>query len=305
MSGFEEFRNSPLRQLHAKSRFGDRDAGHYSGCSLSEPPIARDGSSSLGHGGRAEQYGDTGTPPAKDVMLARDSLGSMYGGSYLGEAGAPDDGDLRATARRFLEFQRGFLRRRWASYYAVWASAAAVYFLIPFILGFTRFNALPPSTQYLTFVALDVVFTIVAVAVSVRIWGLAERTSDVRSAADGRPSLTGRRNLLRFVIVLAVVVGALTVSTRSVFASFLLGDTALLVLALFLLLHLHRAFRPIPVEGWLAAYAFIFAAAFSYASLLLSNYALGHEIAWFAAVVAWLGCAAYSRYGLPDASEDP
>jgi len=227
----------------------------------------------------------------------------VHEGFQLGEEGNPEDVNLRVTARKFLEFQRGFLRRRWALYYAIWACAVTAYFLVPFLLGFTQFATLPTAAQLLTIAGLDLVLTVVAVAVSVLLWGLAERTSEVRNATDGRPSLTGRRNLLRFAIVLAIVVGILEVSTRSTFAAFLLVDTVVVAVSLFLLLHLHRAFRPIPLEGWLAAAAFIAAAALSYVSLLLLDYPLGHEIAWSAAVVVWLGCAAYARFGVHDDSE--
>jgi hypothetical protein len=227
----------------------------------------------------------------------------VHGGLTLGEEGNPEDVDLRVTARRFLEFQRGFLRRRWAPYYAIWACAVTAYFLVPFLLGFTQFATSPTPVRLLTLTGLDLLLTVAAVAISLLLWGLAERTSNVRSAADGRPTLTSRRNLLRFAIVVAIVVGILAVSTRSSFASSLLVDTVIVALSLLLLFHLHRAFRRIPPEGWLAASAFIAAAAFSFVSLLLLDYPLGHEVGWSAAVVVWLGCAAYARFAVRDDSE--
>lgn len=226
----------------------------------------------------------------------------MFEGSL--RVGDEDSGhaDLRATARRALEFQRGYLRRRWATYYAVWALAVTTYFVIPFLLDFTGFSTLSATARLLALAGLDVVLTIAAVSVSVLIWGLAGRTSALRSAVDGRPSLVGPRNLIRFAIVLSIVVAAVAISTRSTLASFVLGDTVLLVLALLLILHLHRAFRPIPLEGWLAVAAFIAAVGLSYVSLFLFDDVLGHEIAWCAAVVVWFGCAAYARFGAPDDS---
>jgi len=226
-------------------------------------------------------------------------------GFHLGDEGNPDDVDLRVTARKFLEFQRGFLRRQWASYYAIWACAVTAYFLLPSLLGFTQFATLSTAARLLTLAGLDLMLTVEAVAISLLLWGLAERTSDVRSAADGSPTLTSRRNLLRFAIVVAIVVGILAVSTRSSFASFLLVDTVLVALSLLLLFHLHRAFRPVPLEGWLAAAAFIAAAVSSYVSLLLLDYPLGHEIAWSTAVVVWLGCAAYGRFAVHKDPESP
>ena len=227
----------------------------------------------------------------------------MYPESYLGEEKDSEYTDLRATARRFLDFQRGYLRRRWALYYAVWATAVAGYFLVPFLLDSTRFSALPSVDQYLTLGGIDLALTIAGVAVSVRSWGLADRTSEVRSATEGLPSFTGTRNLVRLAIVLTIVIIALAISTRSVFAAYLLGDSVLLVLSLLLILHLHRAFRPIPVEGWVAIAAFVLASAVSYTSLLLLDSPLGHEIAWAAAVVVWFGCAAYARFGVAEDSE--
>lgn len=240
---------------------------------------------------------------AKDVMPSRGSSGSVSEGSYsdaMGDSGHPD---LRTTARRALEFQRGYLRWRWATYYAVWACAVAAYILVPFLLGFTGFSTLPYTSQILALATLDFVVTIAAVAESVLVWGLAERTFALRNATDRRSSLVGPRNLIRFAIVLAIVVAAFAISTRSNFATSVLVDTVLLVLALLLFLHLHRAFRPIPLEGWLAAGAFITAAALSYVALFLFGYTLGHEIAWSAAVVVWFGCAAYARFGAHRDSE--
>ena len=244
----------------------------------------------------------SGLYPVTEVMRPGASRPSMEGGYPLEAEKDSDSADLRATARRFLEFQRGFLRQRWASYYALWASAVTSYFVLPLLLGFTLFSALSFGTRFLIFAGLDLVLTIAALTVTLLVWGHAERTSRVRSATNGRPSLTGRRNLLRFAIAAAIVVGVLAVSTRSAFVAPLLVDTILLVLSLLLLLHLHRAFRPIPLEGWLAAAAFLAAAAVSYGSLLLFASALGHEIAWSVAIVVWFGCAAYARFGV---HEDP
>ena len=212
--------------------------------------------------------------------------------------------DLRATAREFLEFQRGFLRRRWAPYYSIWACAVTAYFLVPFVLGFTPFSTWPQWARLATLAGVDLVLTATALAITVLLWGLAARTSEVRDAAEGRLSLTGTRNLIRFAIVLAFVAGSIAISTRSDFASLLVGDTSLLVLSLFLILHLRRAFQPIPFEGWLAAASFIGAAALSYVSLLLLDYPFGHVVAWSAAIVVWLGCAAFARFGARDAAED-
>lgn len=241
----------------------------------------------------------------KDVMPSRGSLDSVSGGSRSDATRDSDQTDLRTTARRALEFQRGYLRRRWATYYAVWACAVVAYFLLPFLLSFTGFSTLPGASQILILATIDFVVSIAAVFESVLTWGLAERTFALRSATDGRLSLVGPRNLIRFVIVLAVIIAAFAISTRSNFATYVLVDTVLLVLALLLLLHLHRAFRPIPPEGWLAAGTFIAAAALSYLSLFLFDSTFAHEIAWSAAVVVWFGCAAYARFGAQRDSGGP
>jgi len=228
----------------------------------------------------------------------------MPEGSFPHETQVTRSSELRATARTFLEFERGYLRRRWAAYYGLWAGAAAAYFVAAYLLSFTSFSAWSSFTQLLTLWGLRFVLTIAALTMSVLIWGLAERTSALRVATNGHPSVMGPLNLVRFAIVLTVVVAALLVSLRSSFASDIIGDSALLVLTLFLFLHLHYAFRPIPPEGWLAGLTFIAAGTLSYVSLLLS-YPLGHVIVWSAAVVVWLGCAAYARFGGRDAPEDP
>lgn len=229
----------------------------------------------------------------------------MHEGSIAAEVADPDYGDLRATARRALDFERPYLRRRWAAYYAVWATAAAAYFLVPFLLGFTRFATIPSDVQLLIFAGMDIVVSLAAVTVSVLIWGLAERTFALRSAVDGRTSFASSRNLIRFAIVVVITVAAVLISTRSDLATYLLVDTVLLVLSLLLLVHLHRAFRPVPPEGWLSSAAFIAAAAGSYASLALFDYPRGHEIAWSAAVLVWLACAAYARFGVRDTTGVP
>ena len=228
----------------------------------------------------------------------------MLEGPFPRDKAGTDSPDLRASARAFLAFERGYLRRRWAAYYALWAGVAAAYFDVAYLLSFTSFSTLPSTYQLLTLWGLRFVLTIAALTISVLIWGLAERTSALRVATDGRPSLLGPLNLIRFAIVATAVIAVALVSLRSSFVSDILGDTALLVLALFLFLHLHYAFRSIPPEGWLAAFAFIAAGAISYISLLLGD-PLGHVLAWSAAVVVWLGCATYARFGAHDASEDP
>ena len=222
----------------------------------------------------------------------------------LGQEPPDDHADLRTTATRFLEFERGYLRRHWAAYYALWAGTAATYFVVPYLASFTSFSALNSDYQLVILWGLRFALTLVALTVSVLIWGLAERTSALRSAATGYSPLTRPRNLIRFAIVVALIVGAWAVSMRSSISSTVIGDTALLVLALFLFLHLHRAFRPIPFEGWLAATSFIGATFLSYVSLFLLDFPLGHEVAWSGAVVVWLGCAAFARFGTHDLTED-
>jgi len=228
----------------------------------------------------------------------------MQAGSLPREKPGGDTWDLRASARTFLEFERGYLRRRWAAYYALWAGTAAAYFVVAYLLSFTEFSALSSTAQLLALWGLRFVLTIAALTVSVLIWGLAERTSALRVVTNGRSSLVGPLNLIRFALVVTAIVAALLVSLRSSFASDIIGDTALLVLTLFLFLHLHRAFRPIPPEGWLAAFTFLAAGSLSYISLLLS-YPLGHVTAWSVAVVVWLGCASYARFGANDGPEAP
>jgi len=227
----------------------------------------------------------------------------MQAGSFSNSKEESISTDLRATAREFLDFERGYLRHRWAAYYALWASTAAAYFVIQYLLDLTSFSALLTTVQQGTLWGLRFATSLVAVTVSVQIWRLAERTSTVRAATNGHPSLVIPWNLIRIAIVVTGLVAALLISLRSSFASDIIGITALLVLTLFLFLHLHYAFRPIPPEGWLAASAFVAASALSYTSLLLS-YPLGLVIVWSAAVIVWLGCAAYARFGTRDAAED-
>lgn len=229
----------------------------------------------------------------------------MHEGTAEVEDRDPQFPDLRATARRALEFERGFLRQRWATYYAAWACAVIAYFVLPSILSLTRFAALSSSAQLLILAGIDLVLTATALSALVLLWGLARRANVLRSAVDPRWSLTGPRNLLRFTIVLALVAGALALSTRSAFDSYLFGDTTLLVLALLLLLHLHRAFHPVPPEGWLALGAFVAAVGLSFTSLLVFDSTLGHRVAWTAGALIWLGCAVYARFGVRDPAEGP
>ena len=228
----------------------------------------------------------------------------MEGGSFSDSKGESNSADLRATAQRFLEFQRGYLRHRWAVYYALWASTAAADFVLQYFLDFTSFSALSTTIQLLVLWGLRFATSIVAITVSVQIWRLAKGTSVLRIVTHGRPTILGYWNLLRLAIVITILIAALLVSLRSSFAADIIGDTALLVLTLFLFLHLHYAFRPIPPEGWLAASAFIAAGALSFVFLLLGD-PLGHVFAWTAAVVVWFACAAYARFGAFDAAENP
>ena len=228
----------------------------------------------------------------------------MEGGSFSDSKEEANSADLRVTARKFLEFQRGYLRHRWALYYALWASTAAADFVLQYFLDFTSFSALSTTIQLLVLWGLRFATSIVAITVSIQIWRLAKGTSVLRVATNGRSAIWGHWNLIRLGIVVTVLIAALLVSLRSSFAADIIGDTALLVLTLFLFLHLHYAFRPIPPEGWLAASAFIAAGALSFVFLLQGD-PLGHVFAWTAAVVVWFGCGAYARFGAFDAAENP
>jgi hypothetical protein len=208
--------------------------------------------------------------------------------------------DLRATARSALRFERGFLRRRWAAYYALWGVTVLSYYLFPYLFDLTPFAQLPFGVQFAVDASLDVVLTFAALTASIRIWGLSERTFDLRIATEGRRPMTRPANLLRYLLVAVVLGGAIVLSTRSASAAYLIGDTVLAVLSIFLLRHLGRAFRPVPTEGWVAAGAYLIAAVSSYVSLILLRYPVGHLLAWGTAAVIWLGCAVYARFRTHD-----
>ena len=67
--------------------------------------------------------------------------------SYLEEDTA-EPLDLRAAARSALRFERGFLRRRWAVYYALWAVTVLSYYLFPPLFDLTPFAQLSPPVQF-------------------------------------------------------------------------------------------------------------------------------------------------------------
>ena len=208
---------------------------------------------------------------------------------------APDE--LRESARRTLQFGRGVLRRRWAAYYAVWGLAVACYFLLPVWLGGTSVPLLSPLEGTVLFVGLLLGVTLGALTVSLVVFGLAERTFTLRLATYRSNPFRSRDRVFRYAIVAALVLGVVILSTRSSFAALLAVDTILVVLTLFLIRHLGRAFHPVPIEGWVASATFFLAAAASCVSLLAFGSETAHMWAWLGGILVWFGCAAYARFG--------
>ena len=207
--------------------------------------------------------------------------------------------ELRQSAQLTLRFGRGLLRHRWASYYAAWALAVTCYFLVPGFLSGASFAHAYPNEGTVLLVGLLLVVTLGAFTVSYVVFGISERTFDLRRATYGSTSFLARERIFRYTLVAALVIGVVLLSTKSSFAAVLTVDTILVVLSLFLIRHLGRAFHPIPVEGWVAAGAFLIAAGISYASLLVFGSETGHLWGWSGAILVWFGSAVYARFG-PD-----
>jgi hypothetical protein len=214
----------------------------------------------------------------------------------VGSAEADRIVDLRATAREALRFQREFLRRKWATYYAAWAIAVAFYFVVPELLGFTPVANLPTGSQIFVVGGLIVATTLLAVIASFRLWGLVERSFDLRQATFGTRLGIGRENLLRFGIIIALLIGVIALATRWSFGAYLIVDSILVVVCIFLLRHLGRAFHPIPIEGKVAFATYLAAAGISYVALIVLNTPAVHFWVWSAAILVWGGCAGYARF---------
>jgi len=208
---------------------------------------------------------------------------------------APDE--LRESARRTLQFGRGVLRRRWAAYYAAWGLAVTCYFLLPDLLGGPSIPLVTPLEGTALFVGLLLGVTLGALTVSLVVFGLAERTFALRLATYRSNPFRSRDRVFRYAIVAALVLGVVILSTRSTFAALLAVDATLVVLTLFLIRHLGRAFHPVPIEGWAASTSFFLAAAASCVSLLAFGSETAHMWAWLGGILVWFGCAAYARFG--------
>lgn len=217
------------------------------------------------------------------------------GGLEEGSAGADVRADLHASAKEVLRFERKLLRTKWAVFYASWAVAVASYFVFPALLERTPLVTLASSTQILVEGGLIVVTTLAAVTISFFLWGLVERSFALRTATYGTMLRVGRKNLLRFAIIIALLIGVIALSTRWVFGALLIVDTILVVFSIFLLRHLGRAFQPIPVEGWVAWASYLTAAGISYVSLIILDLPIIHAWGWSGAILVWLGCAGYAR----------
>jgi len=215
----------------------------------------------------------------------------------------PETVDLRSSARRTLAFERAYLRRRWAAYYAAWALAFLIFLGIPFYGGAAVRAAVGTLGEFLLFAALDVAAIALAVPISVAMVRRGDRTYDLRGAVTGR-SGAGTEAFLRVVIIAIAVVGLLLGSLLFGIGSVWTTVAPVFVFIFFTYRSLARSLRPIPAEGW-AAVASFFAA--NTLTLLIPWYRWSAGIvvlAWSVTLGIWAVCAGVAWFVLAPAPEE-
>lgn len=204
--------------------------------------------------------------------------------------------DLRASARRTLDFERTYLRRRWASYYAVWAVAFAVFLGAPYFAWGPVSSAVGTFGALLTFSLLDLAAVALAVPVCRTLILRGDRTHDLRGAMAGWRSDARAETLFRVLLVGLAIVG-LGIGAR-VFGLTSFWTTVIPVFAflLFTYHNLARTFRPIPIEGWVAIASMLTADLITIFAPVSAPGADLTVLAWSVAICIWAGCAGFARY---------
>jgi len=214
---------------------------------------------------------------------------------------APEPADLRSSALRTLDFERTYLRRRWAAYYAVWSVALLILLGGPHFAYSAIASRVGTFGAYLTFTVVDVATIGFAVPVAVWVVRRGDRTFDLRGALVGRTSALRGEMLLRVGIVAAAVAGLVAGAFLFGLASLWTTVIPLFAFAFLTYRHLACSFRPIPPEGWAAVAAVVAANLVTLLSPAVPPYSGLPTLAWVAAIGIWAVCAGLAWFALaPD-----
>lgn len=223
----------------------------------------------------------------------------------LPSGGEPEEpADLRSSARRALDFERVYLRRRWAAYYAAWALAFVMFLAVPHLAGSAIAAAVGTLGALLMFAALDVAAIVLAVPISAVIAHRGDRTYELRGALVGGGAAASAETLLRVVIIAIAVVGLLTGAILFGLASVWTIVVPVFVFIFLTYRNLARSFRPIPAEGWAAVASFLVANTLTLVgpwSALLAGLAI---LAWGIAFGIWAVCAGFAWYAFAPVPEE-
>jgi hypothetical protein len=186
--------------------------------------------------------------------------------------------ELEDVARRALLFQRYLFRRTYGTYYAVWAAALSVFFVIPFLLG---------SMGEFFVLVLQVVTGIVATAVTVQSF-----TRVIRANRLWQAFLPRRRVPYFFHIIawwagfILVIYFAFRFSTYVGYASLYL---MLISVAYFLALNLKRSFQEkVPFEGKLAVGSYGLSATASFILSVAFGSSNFVAVPWLLTIACWI-----------------
>jgi hypothetical protein len=206
--------------------------------------------------------------------------------------------EIRRAAKRALTFQRYIFRRSWGIYYAVWATAFAMYwFLLP---GLVSILGLSSAENSYAILVSDLVVSIVAGWMSGRIIERARAVIFVREGVQLETNPFQRRRA--WLAVWCAYIMAILL-TAAFFGSHLLSIAFGLATAVTLVFYyaLKYSFpERMPLEGKLAVVVYGTA---TFSSFLISLLAISSNFyfpIWIATVSVWFGASLTSLLRAPD-----
>ncbi len=187
--------------------------------------------------------------------------------------------ELEDVARRALIFQRYFFRRAYGTYYAVWATALSVFFVIPFLVG---------SAGEFFVLMLQIATGIVATVITVQNF-----TRVIRANRLWQAFIPRRRRVPYFFFIIAWWVGFILVIYFGFRFSTYAGYTSIYLMLIsvvyFLALNLKRSFQDkIPFEGKIAVGSYGLSATASFILSVAFGPSNFVSVPWLLTIACWI-----------------
>lgn len=205
--------------------------------------------------------------------------------------------DLLAVGEKALAFRRYVLRRAYGNYYAIWACAISLYFILPFALYVEFGTSLVVAS---TAASLSIAIGLVATMAATRGFRKNARAAALdRTLHRRRRHQTSRLTWLVMWIAFAGFWGAVLLLPGRASASVAAG--LLLLMDALVYQWLRGSFREgIPPEGTLAVASYGAGAVSSFLIVLAGGYSPAAGIPWAFVVASWLFAAMYAFKRAPE-----